>query len=163
MYFADFNNLKIITDYNYITKSMNLNFSNGMAFKDLGDDIENQLRSLNMQPTSLPVLYDFNVAATDTEGLEVDELVNLLTFIANLAVAKTLIFLENGKGYPRERRLDVPEKLKPLHASYGAIKRACNNAIITPVINIKVSFSGICYLFCMGREIDEVRKEFINE
>ena len=162
MYFADFNKLKIITDYNFKHETFTLELEPETAVKEVMLKVEPWLE--HIEPTGLPVLYDFDVAAPWLEDYEKEELAGYLVSLANVVVPVVLHALETGKGYKRERRLDVPDKLKPLHASYGCIKRACNYEIKTPIINIKINFNDVSYLFCMGREIDEIKKEeFVNE
>lgn len=158
MFFADFTKLKIITDYNYIHKPLSLTIAQDTPIKEIMEQVKSLIQPYK-DKTSIPVLYDFTVAAAWLEDYSEQELVEYLVGLANIVVPVVLKELETGKGYGRERRLDVPEKLKPLHSSFGAIKRACNNEIYTPVINIKLDFNNVSYMFCMGREIDEVKQE----
>lgn len=162
MYFADFNKLKIVTDYNFKHETFTIEIEPETAVKEVMLQVDPMLDRI--EPTSLPVLYDFDVAAAWLEDYKIEDLADYLASLANIVVPVVLRKLETGKGYKRERRLDVPDKLKPLHASYGCIKRACNYEIKTPIINIKINFNNVSYLFCMGREIDEIKKEeFVNE
>lgn len=158
MFFADFTKLKIITDYNFIHKHFTLEVGPEMAIKEVMKQLQILLQNCK-EKTTLPVLYDFTIAATWLEEYDITELADYLVSLANAVVPVVLQELETGQGYKRERRLDVPEKLKALHASFGCIKRACNNEIYTPIMNIKLNFNDVSYLFCMGREIDEIKEE----
>lgn len=162
MFFADFTKLKIITDYNFIHKTFTLPVEKEESIKTTMQTIQPMLNDCKKK-TTLPTLYEFNVAAAWLEDYEVDDLVEYLVSLASVVVPVVLQELETGKGCARERRLDVPEKLKPLHASYGCIKRACNNELYTPVMNIKLNFNKVSYFFCMGRDIDEVKGESSDE
>lgn len=158
MFFADFTKLKIDTDYNYLTKHFDLHMRNPMPVAEIKTQLTTALQNEHIEKTTLPVLYDFNVTG-EVENAEIDELVGYILSLANIIVPVTLKFLETGKGYTRERRLDVPVKLKPLHTSFSCIKGACNSEILTPILNIQITFGNIKYLLCDGREVDEVKKE----
>ena len=158
MFFADFTKLKIDTDYNYLTKHFDLHMRNPMPVAEIKTQLTTALQNEHIEKTTLPVLYDFNVTG-EVEKAEIDELVGYILSLANIIVPVTLKFLETGNGYKRERRLDVPVKLKPLHTSFSCIKGACNNEILTPILNIQITFGNIKYLLCDGREVDEVKKE----
>lgn len=159
MFFADFTKLKIITDYNFLHHDIHLKLSQHSTIKEIRDIFLAQLNALNLKLTTLPVLYDCYCDAAAT-----DDIPEVLEQCARIMVPTLLQFLETGESYQRERRLDVPDKLKPLHASYGCIKRACNNQIKTPVINIRITINDLSYYFCMGRDIDTIeQKETSNE
>lgn len=162
-YFADFNKLKITTDYNYLTKNIYLEVHKDTPVNLIQAEVTKKVKELEMQHTSLPILYDFEIGAADTEFSEHQELVDFLLTVVNIVIPTTLKLLEDGEGYKRERRLDVPDKLKPLHASFGTIKRACNHKIYTPLMNIRVSYNDLFFVLCDGREIDEVKGDSSDE
>ena len=164
MYFANFNKLKIDTDYNYKTVNIPLNIDLDMSLSQVKAVVEKEIEKIEIKPTSLPVLYDYSVAAT---GLDEIEFADLLITLANIIVPVTLQHLETGEVYERihvgdgkkpgkrEYRLDVPQKLKALHASNTVLKRACNRELITPVLNITIGDGTTNYYLCMGRDIEE--------
>ena len=173
MFFANFNTLKIEKDYNFITKNIPLYLHRNTSVKDMMNIIKTALEQEIPEKTSLGVLYNFQIQDISNEFPECDEnfeleeklqpVIDYLLTVAHVAIPLTLQALETGKGYKRERRLDVPDRLKPLHASYGALKRACNNEILTPMLNIKVEYNGLFYLLCDGRNLDVVKGDSSDE
>lgn len=173
MFFANFNTLKIEKQYNFITKNIPLNLHRDTSVKDMMNIIKTALEQAIPEKTSLGVLYNFQIQDISNEFPECDEnfeleeklqpVIDYLLTVTHVVIPLTLQALETGKGYKRERRLDVPDRLKPLHASYGALKRACNNEILTPMINIKVEYNGLFYLLCDGRNLDVIKGDSSDE
>lgn len=164
MYFANFNKLKIDTDYNYITHHFDLNLGKQpIPVKLIQSEVKRVLSEAEINKTEMCVLYDFSIAAEPDGSLEIDELVSFLLTLSNIIVPEVLQFLDTKQSYKRERRLDVPDKLKPLHTSYGMLKRACNSQLLTPVMNIKINFSNVSYIMCDGRDVDEIKEESSDE
>ena len=173
MFFANFDTLKIEKQYNFITKNIPLNLHRDTSVKDMMNIIKTALEQEMPEKTTLGVLYHFEIQDISEEFPELNEdfeveenlqpVLDYLLTVAHIAIPLTLQTLETGKGYKRERRLDVPDKLKPLHASYGALKRACNNEILTPLINIQIEYNNILYLLCDGRNLDVVKGDSSDE
>ena len=173
MFFANFSTLKIEKDYNFITKNIPLDLHRDTALKDIMLTVSAALKDIVLEKTSLGVCYNFQIKDISEEFPECDEnfeleeklqpVIDYLLTVANVAIPLTLKTLETGNGYKRERRLDVPDRLKPLHASYGTLKRACNNEILTPKINIKVEYNGLFYLLCDGKELDRMKGDSSDE
>ena len=173
MFFANFSTLKIEKDYNFITKNIPIYLHRNTTLKDMAYTIQVALEKAIPEKTSLGVVYNFQIADVSdefpecTENCELEEklqpVIDYLLTVANVAIPLTLKALETGNGYKRERRLDVPDRLKPLHASYGTLKRACNNEILTPKINVKVEYNGLFYLLCDGKELDRMKGDSSDE
>lgn len=159
MFFANFNELKIEKEFHYSTKHFDIEVFNYMPLTDLKAKIDAALHSQVLEHTDTPVLYHFNITGLfSPEDSELQQLLDDMLVLTNVIVPITLQSLETGKGYKRERRLNAPDKLKPLHTTYSVIKRACNHEIITPVLNIQISYSGVSYLLCDTKEIDKYEK-----
>lgn len=162
MYFANFKDLKIQKEFKFITKNIYLEVHKHTPISKIKAEVEKKVKEVLDGPTDLPVLYDFTTAAADTEFAEYAELADFMLTLANVVIPVTLQALETGKGYKRERRLDVPDKLKPLKASFGTVKRACNHEILTQLMNIRITYNDTFFLFCDGKDIvladDEEKK-----
>ena len=160
MYFANFEKLKINTDYNYITNHFDLALGKmPIAIKDIQNKVKEALSAADIQKTEMCVLYDFSIEAEPDAEISVDFVVDFMLSLSNIIVPTVFSFLDTKTSYKRERRLDVPDKLKPLHTSYGIVKNACNSRLLTPILNIKINYSNISYIMCDGRVIDEVKTE----
>ena len=169
MYFANFRTLKIEKDYNYLTKNIPLELHNGMSIKEVQSVISAALKDVDLEKTELGVLYKFEIKDTNnefsrpTDEAEMKGLADFLLTIANIAIPLTFAALKTGKGYPRERRLGVPDRLKPLHTSYSSVKSACNDEMITPKLNIIIALHDMFYCLCDGKTLDEVKGDSSNE
>ena len=168
MYFANFRTLKIEKDYNYLTKNIPLELHNGMSIKEVQSVISAALKDVDLEKTELGVLYKFEIKDANDKfkpanEAEMQGCLDLLYTVANIAVPLTFAALKTGKGYPRERRLGVPDRLKPLHTSYSSVKSACNDEMITPKLNIVIALHDIFYCLCDGKTLDEVKGDSSNE
>jgi len=153
MYFANFKDLKIQKEFKFITKNICLEVRNLMPISEIKAEVDKKIKEVIDQPTSLPVLYEFEIAAADTEITNPDDDAQFMLTLANIVVPTTLQALETGKGYKRERRLDAPDALKALHTSYGTIKRACNHEVLTQIMNIKINSTFGYFLLCDGKDV----------
>ena len=150
-------NLKIDKEFHYKTYHFDIDVHPNMSMVALWNKIRDAVQNTELEKTDTPVLYHFNITGLmrDDENAGIQELLDDMLSLTNMIVPTMMKLIETGKGYPRERRLDAPDALKPLHTTYSAIKRACNIQMITPVLNIQVSYSGIAYLMCDTKEIDK--------
>lgn len=161
MYFANFKELRIDKDFHYTTIHLDIEVSPQTSVIALYNKVRDVIANAELVTTDTPVLYHFNVTGimTEDENAGVQELLDDMLSLTNMIVPTTLKALETGFGYKRERRLDAPDSLKPLHTTYSVIKRACNIRMITPVLNIQVSYHNVSYLMCDTKEIDKYDDE----
>ena len=153
MYFADFENLKIIKDYNFKTIHIDIPLKEEqLGIKKLNDYISSIIEKIQPE-CNLSTCFEFNfIPAFEADE---EEKTDLMLTLANYCVPMLMRHLEIGIGYKRERRLNAPEQLKTLHTTQSVIKRATNYAMYPDKINIKIILDNLTYYLCDGRKVED--------
>ena len=121
--------------------------------------IKNAIEDFVNHPSAFPAFYriDFEDSREET-----DEDESIFQSIVNVTLA---VFFElmcySNQGRPRERRLDVPDKLKCIKCSMSLIKRAINHKTVRDSFNLCICYKGYEYYLCDERERIE-KEEFVH-
>ena len=86
------------------------------------------------------------------EDLSEDDIINSLTSTANIINAFIFTSFLTGANRTREKRLDVPDKLKGVNCSFGLLKRAVNEEMRCPRFNIRINYKQYYYIL-----VDELK------
>lgn len=163
MLLADFDKLKIYSDGHFDTIAYHFGDDlvvDGNSLFQLTKIINSALDTI--MPTSksaYPCVFRFYINKDDpnmnTDAAEFLSIVNLIL---------PLVFQRLVMSEPRERekRLDVPDKLKPLKCSMGAAKRMVNYVMLRDKINIIIEYGDLIYTLVDEKTIED-DKQFIHD
>lgn len=143
MNYLNLNTLKIEKEYNYRETEIDLSFAAEQPLGVLMKTAEEQIKT-SIVETDLPINYSFVI---ETECIDDDT----FTTLVNVITAALVKVQNQGTPRKRERRLDVPEKIKQYcYASVSALKTLVNN---------------VCRNDCLMFTIDagEYHFDFVNQ
>lgn len=154
MYFIDFEHLKVVKDFHYTTIERELNITEDSSLLEMQDQILHFVKEIiDLNP--LAVNYVIDVTEQNPSA-------DFMLTITNIITA---IFFNNiitDKGWKREYRLDVPEKLKGLHTSMSSIKKAVNRETINHVFNLTIKCGDFIYYLCDEKDFKDENIEFLH-
>lgn len=158
MLFVDFNELKIIKEFNYNTEEYTLACSPDASVLTLSTQINALLQSVvKHEPIAVHYIIHFDDTTTATE--EEDE--EMFLTIVNTTLAGFFRLMTTTEPRKRDYRLDVAEKLKGVHASYSLLKRAINNHTVNDVFNLTITYKNLIFYLCDEKDFKD-NKEFIH-
>lgn len=142
MKFVDLEKLKIISEHNYITKDIIIELNPS----DTVFDIKNQTRSALediFNKTAIETLINITLNTKETIH-SLDDADAFFTTAVNIIISVVLdsICVQPHKGRPRERRLDVPEKLKVANVSMSLLKKCVNTQTYFDRFNISIAWQN---------------------
>lgn len=94
--------------------------------------------------SSLPFNFKFNVVLIDDvdDPLKKEELMDMVECVANVVNSEVFSTITTDTLRKRERRLDIPENLKPfIYASLSAVKKMINYETHFTSFNVQIDFS----------------------
>lgn len=166
MLYIDLENLKIVKDYhaenfNYILPSDLIDDTN-MSLIETKQIVHNVLQDVQYTKGRLGAHYEIEIetmkngAATEEEAEQFLTLVNIITleFFHN--------FVNTSNGRKRERRLDVPEKLKTVKCSMGLLKNAINYETMRNKFNLIIKYKDLIYILIDEKD-DVIKNAFIHD
>lgn len=142
MKFVDFDKLKIISEHYYNTKLFDLELDVVDRVLDiktkLADAIEKD--STFKTPSAMTTLMQVDICAPAKGEEEEDEA--FFTTVVNIVSSMLLesICIQPNTGRSRERRLDVPDKLRGISANMSLLKRCINLQTIFDRVNISINW-----------------------
>lgn len=110
--------------------------------------VKNTIGDLVNSPSAYPAFYRIDFV---DEREENEDDVFIFQSIVNVTLAAFFDLMCTEKGRPRERRLDVPEKLKCIKCSMSLIKKAINHATIRDTFNLCICYKNYEYYLCDER------------
>ena len=145
MLFVNLDKLKIDKEYNFQTFSIDIDWDTNVAAAKLKTQVQKACANLFITKPAIAANYVINVQTSNITEEDFIGIVNLCTF------AFFESFVLTG-GRPRERRLDVPEKLQCAHISAGLLKRAVNTITVTDVFNLEIKCGDFSYIMVDTKE-----------
>lgn len=126
MNFIDLEKLKITSEYNYVTKELSLQISPAAKLSEIREVARSSIMNA-LEKTKIETLYEITIN-TDEEVESLDDADAFFTTSVNIvgAIFLDLMCASPHTGRARERRLDVPEKLKIVQTNMSMLKRAVN-------------------------------------
>ena len=126
MNFIDLEKLKIITEHNYSTKELDLQMSPAAKLSEIREITRSSIAPI-IEKTKIEMLYEITIN-TDEKVESLDDADAFFTTTVNIigAIFLDLMCASPHTGRARERRLDVPEKLKVVQTNMSMLKRAVN-------------------------------------
>ena len=153
MLFVDLDKLKIIKTYNYQTFTTLVNdidMQHG-TIKSIKDAVQIATQEWWETQPALEAAYTIII---DGEGEASEEEAENFLVVVNTIVAQFFQdFIKMGVGRPRERRLDVPEKIKPLKMNLSTLKRAVNFKTHTDQFNLIIKYKDLVYMLVDEKEM----------
>ena len=147
MLFVDFEHLKIIKDFHFTTIEDELNISEGFSLLE-AQKVINAFCGRIVRKDGLSVNYVVDI-------LEQNPSADFMLTMVNIINAEFFKAIVTSEGWKREYRLDVPEKLKGLHANMSLIKKACNNKTINPIFNLTIKCGEFVYCLCDEKDFKD--------
>lgn len=158
MLFVDFNNLKIIKDFNYHTEEYSLMYNAGGSLTETSQQIKTLLERV-IKHEALATYYIIHFE-DDVEWNE-EETENNFIGVVNTTLMNFFKIMTDPQKRQREYRLDVPDKLKGLHMSYSLLKKAINQNNINDIFNITITYKDLVYILCDEKDFKD-EKIFIH-
>lgn len=152
MLFIDFEHLKIIKDFHFTTIEKELDIEN-LSILEIKDKTEEFFKDF-IKEDPLTVSYVIDIKTSEPTPEFVLSMVNII----NSVFFNKMI---TEKGWKREYRLDVPKKLKGLHANMSLIKKACNLKTINNVFNLTIKCGDFIYYLCDDKDFKD-NPEFVH-
>lgn len=147
MYFIDLNKLKVIKEFQYHNFETNIELDLNNAAATNKEIIKWACDELMQNHASIATCYRLDFTIPNITEEDFISLVNLAT-----AVFFESFVLTGGR--PRERRLDIPEKLTCAHISAGLLKRAINTKTVTDVFNLVIDCGDFHYIMLDTKETE---------
>lgn len=151
MKFVDLEKLKLISEHNYVTKEIAIELN----ASDTVFEIKNQTRSAldyMFDKTAIETLINITLHTKKTVD-NLDDADAFFTTAVNIIISVVLdsLCVQPHKGRPRERRLDVPEKLKVANVSMSLLKKCVNTQTYLDRFNIHITWqnNGMDYHYNM--------------
>lgn len=155
MYFIDLNKLKIEKMYHYQTFSIDIDLDLNLSAATILADLKNQLPQLFAEKPAIAALYQINLRFNTNDASIDGETFETLVNIVNAAFFS---LFTTADGRKRERRLDVPERLKAAHINLSTLKKAVNYATFTDMFNIEINGGDFTYILVDSNKMDEGEK-----
>lgn len=153
MLFIDFEKLKIIKDFHFTTIEKELNLEN-LTILEMKDETEEFFKDfIKVDPLAVSYVIDIKTSEPTPEFF-----VSMINIINSIFFNKMI----TEKGWKREYRLDVPEKLKGLHCNMSLIKKACNTKTINNVFNLTIKCGEFIYYLCDEKDFKD-NPEFVHD
>lgn len=153
MLFVNFEHLKIIKDFHYTTIERELNLEN-LTILEMRDKTKEFFKEF-IKVDPLAVSYVINIK---TNELTPEFFLSIVNIINSIFFNKMI----TEEGWKREYRLDVPEKLKGLHANMSLIKKACNVKTVNNVFNLTIKCGDFIYYLCDEKNFKD-NPEFVHD
>lgn len=165
MKFVDLEKLKLVNDYNFITKEFDLELTNADTIFDIKSKTRSAVEYLFDQ-TALETHIKVNLSLSEPIA-DLDDADAYFTTAVNVITSVILdsICIQPHKGRTRERRLDVPENLKVINANMSLLKKCINMQTYLNRFNISVDWTNnnIDYHYTMiTQRGDEEQYDSIN-
>ena len=128
MNFIDLEKLKIDRQYNFTTTELGLTLSEADTIFVIKEKIRAELDyKMDSMTNAVPTLFLIDIE-TDKSIDNIDDADAFFTTAVNVIASVVLdsLCVQPHKGRPRERRLDVPEKLKVAHVNMSLLKKCIN-------------------------------------
>lgn len=155
MKFVDLEKLKIINEYNFVTKELGLELSKADTIFDIKEKVRSALSGF-FTPSQIETYFHITLTITAADGESFDNIDDADAFFTTVVNVFTAVFLDEMcvkpyTGRPRERRLDVPEKLKMASISMSLLKKNVNMKTYCNRFNIGIEWTnnGIDYRYSM--------------
>lgn len=145
MLFIDLNKLKVIKKFNFLNYECRIKLNKEDSMLKNKAIIKESCTKLCEEKHAIAACYRIELDVNDITEEEFIGLVNLTTAVFFECFVKT-------GGRPRERRLDIPEKLTCAHISAGLLKRAVNTQTVTDVFNLVIDCGDFHYIMLDTKE-----------
>ena len=145
MLFIDLNKLKIIKKFNFLNYECHIKLNKEDSMLKNKATIKEACTKLCEEKPAIAACYRIELDVNDVTEEEFIGLVNLTTAVFFECFVKT-------GSRPRERRLDVPEKLTCAHISAGLLKRAVNTQTVTDIFNLVIDCGDFHYIMLDTKE-----------
>lgn len=145
MLFIDLNKLKIIKKFNFLNYECRIKLNKEDSMLKNKAIVKEACTKLCEEKSAIAACYRIELDVNDVTEEEFIGLVNLTTAVFFECFVKT-------GGRPRERRLDIPEKLTCAHISAGLLKRAVNTQTITDIFNLVIDCGDFHYIMLDTKE-----------
>lgn len=170
MRFINLDKLKIIKEHTFTQQeaSVFLPFKDGdITLSTIKEQVYAAISNFFVT-TAMPVNYVINLYDHETSfHLTDEEKGELFESIVNVALA---VFFNNfilNKGRKRERRLDVPERLKQgARVNFSLLKKAVNSATYSDIFHLSIVWGDLHYDL-VNQEYEEstnvIEKDFVHD
>ena len=154
MLFIDFEHLKIIKDFHFTTFEDETEIAKDAAVLEAQKAIR-ALCGRIVRKDGLNVNYIINIKTEEPNE-------DFFLTMVNIVNAEFFRAMTTEEGWKREYRLDVPEKLKGLHANMSLIKKACNLKTVNSVFNLTIKCGDFIYYLCDEKNFKD-NPEFVHD
>ena len=145
MLFIDLNKLKIIKKFNFLNYECRIKLNKEDSMLKNKAIIKESCTKLCEEKSAIAACYRIELDVNDITEEEFIGLVNLTTAVFFECFVKT-------GGRPRERRVDIPEKLTCAHISAGLLKRAVNTQTVADIFNLVIDCGDFHYIMLDTKE-----------
>ena len=145
MLFIDLHKLKIIKKFNFLNYECHIKLNKEDSMLKNKAIVKEACTKLCEEKPAIAACYRIELDVNDVTEEEFIGLVNLTTAVFFECFVKT-------GGRPRERRLDIPEKLTCAHISAGLLKRAVNTQTVTDIFNLVIDCGDFHYIMLDTKE-----------
>lgn len=142
MRFLYLTDIKVKKEFNYSTITLDLEISFNDGLKTMQEKAQKVLKPLfSRDVTALETLFYINLIVTDAPSDSGEKEDFFLTF-TNVFMAEFFNNICLDAGRPRERRLDVPERLKAAsNISCSLLKQAVNSKTVFDTFNVQIEWN----------------------
>lgn len=152
MYFINLSDLKIKKEFRYENQEISIPLEKNLSLVDVKSRVSARVKDLLDDKPAIACMYIINFKC---DGLTADEFLSWV----NIAVAEFFHAITSVTGRPRERRLDVPDRLKVVKCNMALLKNAINHQTFTDVFNLHIICGDLEYYLCNEKAI-ETEKEY---
>lgn len=160
MLFISLDKLKLHKAYNYHTYTIEIDDTNYLSgtIGQMKVAAENALSEAFEVLPAIDSVYEVVIVGEgDATGEEAEDFVSAINIITRAFFSRIL----KNEGRARERRLDVPEKLKVLKANMSIIKEAVNSKTLIDNFNLVIKYKDLVFYLADERDLEET--EFIHD
>lgn len=142
MKFVDLEKLKLIDDYSFITKELDLELTNADTIFDIKSKTRSVVEYL-FDKTAIETLVKINLVMPEPIA-NLDDADAFFTTAVNVITSVVLdsMCIQPHKGRTRERRLDVPENLKVINVNMSLLKKCINMQTYCDRFNLVVDWTN---------------------
>ena len=154
MYFIDLEKLRIKKESHYETQHFYIKddiiANDKYSFCRMKDIIDATITNTQLLESKYPCVYEIEIAKQGGEKID-DEEQKFLSAV-NICLSTFFRHFITSEVRDRERRLDVPDKLKSLKCPMGIVKRMTNNQTIRDHFNFIIKYDDLIYILADEKE-----------